>query len=86
MLHTHSSARPFSMNSEVWDIKVARHHRQESIGRAELARLARLRGGAVALGVRGRWCDGRTGNVHLLRRLHLERQLVHVEEPYCCGS
>ena len=86
MLHTQSSARPFSMSGEVWDIGAPRHHKHETIRRAELVRRARLRGGAVALGVRGRWCDGRTGNVHLLRRLHLERQLVHVEEPYCCGS
>jgi len=86
MLHTQSSARPFSMSSEVWDIGAPRHHKHEIIRKAELVRRARLRGGAVALGVRGRWCDGRTGNVHLLRRLHHVRHLAGAEQPNCCGS
>jgi hypothetical protein len=41
---------------------------------------ARLRGGVVALGMRGRWCDGRTGNVHLLRRLLHARHLAGVKQ------
>jgi hypothetical protein len=80
--HTHSSAWPFSMSSsEVWDIRALRHHRHETIRGAELVRHARLRGGAVALGMRRRWCAGRTENVHLLRLLLHGRHLAGVEQP-----
>ena len=40
----------------MWDISALRHHRHETIRGAELVRHARLRGGAVALGMRRRWC------------------------------
>ena len=68
-------------SSEVWDISALRHHRHETIRGAELVRHARLRGGAVALGMRRRWCAGRTENVHLLRLLLHGRHLAGVEQP-----
>ena len=80
-VHTHSSAWPFGMSSEVWDIRALRHHRHETIRGAELVRHARLWGGVVALGMRRRWCAGRTGNVHLLHLLLHGRHLAGVEQP-----